>query len=156
MSEIGQDVKIVGEKLLEHCDLVAKTMQVTQENFWTQAAKSIIDCPDNLFSEEEIAYIKTKTKEAQRKHFGGLIMEAVADMNSVSTGSLPVTSRYLAELEETNKRYQERQKEQQEMKYRTEMELYQARLREEQEYKARMRQDQERAMGAQNRFGRFT
>jgi hypothetical protein len=155
MSEIGQDVKIVGEKLLEHCDLVVRTQMVTQENFWTQAAKSILDCADNLFNEEEIAYIKTKTKEAQRKYFGGLVMEAVADMNSVSTGDLPVTSKYLADSEEAQRKYKERAKLEQEMRHKAEMEYMQSKYKDEQEYKLRIRREQEKYLGTDNRYGAY-
>ena len=76
MSEIGDSVKIVGEKLIENCETFAHNS--SGAHFWKHAAMNIRENLKGIFTPEEVQYMNAKWIEAERAFFSGLIVEAVA------------------------------------------------------------------------------
>ena len=82
MSEIGDSVKIVGEKLIENCETFAHNS--SGAHFWKHAAMNIRENLKGIFTPEEVQYMNAKWIEAERAFFSGLVMEAVAGNNDYS------------------------------------------------------------------------
>lgn len=76
MSEIGDSVRIVGEKLIENCETFAHNS--SGAHFWKHAAMNIRENLKGIFTPEEVQYMNAKWIEAERAFFSGLIVEAVA------------------------------------------------------------------------------
>ena len=76
MTDIGDDVKIVGEKLVENCDLTSELTNTG--NFWYRAAMTVRENTTAVFTQREVDYMNAKWREAERKYFGSLVIETVA------------------------------------------------------------------------------
>lgn len=128
MEEIGNDVKIVGEKLLEHCELTAEL--VMTGNFWYRAVMTVRENTHGMFLPHEVRYMNDKWREAERKYFGSLVVETVAtgDMSQNSFKLPPLLSE-VADQQERDAYERTKAIAKQEIKDKFDLDKYEADLR---------------------------
>ena len=128
MSEIGDSIRIIGEKLIENCEMFAHNS--SGSHFWKHAAMNIRENLKGIFTPEEVQYMNAKWIEAERAFFSGLIVEAVAGNTDYSQTyklhpSKEQLDRQRMEWEEQAKQEEERRR----LKAEAEIEGYKHRLR---------------------------
>ena len=146
--DIGDDVKIVGEKLLEYCDLTSDMAVVG--NFWYRAATNVRENAKGMFNPSEVEYMNAKWVEASRKFFAGLVIDTVSSGNVADNAyKLPRLKNEDEAAKEHTEYESKKDAEKQKIKDEFELRKYKESLTNKEEME---RYDRERryALGAQN------